>query len=386
MRFKFLPALLMLALINSCIELEVSAPGFPDIMHYFQVSETMVSLTITFNLLGFCMAALFYGPLAERYGRRPIMIIGNGILAIGAIGCVLSSNMLWLLISRFFQGIGAATSAVVVSVIIADVYSVRKAARLYGVMNAVFTLLIALAPILGGFINLRVGWRGNYAVVALIATVSWFLLLIYLPETQLKRTKNNVFKVITDYRRILSHAVFLSAAIIPSLLYACYMTFVAIAPFIYRQFFALDMLSYIIHQSIIILVSAITSACSGQVTRCLGMKKTVCLGVGLALLGTSTMLVAFNAVMLTITMSIFCLGFALIYPIIFAYSMDIFPSMKGIASSAIMSLRYLLCSVVTGIGSYCYQGKPLHMAIVLFLVVLVIIILIRNVRIEASQL
>jgi MFS transporter, DHA1 family, multidrug resistance protein len=385
MRFKFLPLLLMLSLINSCIELEVSAPGFPDIMQYFHVSASTVGLTITFNLLGFCIAALFYGRLSDSYGRRPIMILGNSILAIGAIGCVLSPSLFWLLTSRFFQGIGAATSAVVVSAIIADVYSVPKAASLYGIMNAVFTVFMACAPILGGYINLKLGWRANYAVVALISSVSWLLLLICLPETHFNRTKNNLFKIMSGHQRLLSHTIFLSAAMIPSLLYACYMTFVAIAPFIYRHFFNLDMLGYTVHQGIIILMSAMTSAGSGQVTRYLGIKKTVCWGICLCLLGTSTMLIVINSVMLTITMSLFCIGFSLLYPIIFAYSMDIFPSMKGMASSVIMSLRYLLCSVVTGIGSYCFRGQPIQLSIVLFLVVLVIIVLTRNLRIAPSQ-
>jgi DHA1 family bicyclomycin/chloramphenicol resistance-like MFS transporter len=385
MKIRCLPVLLILALINSCIELEVSAPGFPDIMQYFQVSATTVGLTITYNLAGFCMTALFYGPLSERYGRRPIMIVGNGILAIGAIGCVFAPTMGWLLTSRFFQGIGAATSAVVVSAIIADVYPAARAAYLYGIMNAIFTLLIALSPIVGGVINLKWGWRANYAVVALIASISWLLLILYLPETQLNRAKSKLCKLIAGYRLVLSHLTFLSAAIIPSLLYACYMTFVAIAPFIYRHFFDMDMRHYTYHQGAIILVSAITSAFSGQITRCVGAKKTILLGAGLALLGTASMLIAFNPLALTATMSLFCMGLALLYPIIFAYSMDIFPAMKGIASSVIMSLRYLLCCVITGIGSYFYQGQPLHLSIVLFLVVLVISMLVKNLRVELGE-
>lgn len=157
MKSRFLPVLLVLSLINSCIELEISAPGFPEMMKYFQASTVQISLTITYNLIGFCLAALIYGPLSENYGRRMVMIIGNGILAIGALGCVLAPNLEWLYVSRLFQGLGAATSAVIVSAIIADVYPLRKAASLYGIMNAVFTLVMALAPTLGGLINLWVG-------------------------------------------------------------------------------------------------------------------------------------------------------------------------------------------------------------------------------------
>ena len=78
----FLPFLLIFAMLNSCIELEISAPSFPEIMHHFSVAENIVGMTITYNLVGFCLASIIYGPLSEYYGRRKIMIIGNGILVI----------------------------------------------------------------------------------------------------------------------------------------------------------------------------------------------------------------------------------------------------------------------------------------------------------------
>ena len=180
---NLLPFLLIFALINSCIELEISAPSFPSIMSYFGVAEDIVGLTITTNLIGFCIAASLYGPLSDAFGRRRIMLMGNGILAIGAIGCVIAPSISFLLFARFIQGLGAATSAVVVSAIIADRYKTKEASKLYGLMNAVFTTLMALAPVMGGFINNAIGWRGNYGVVALICGASWFLLMAFLPET-----------------------------------------------------------------------------------------------------------------------------------------------------------------------------------------------------------
>ncbi|MEY3196900.1 MAG: hypothetical protein RLZZ59_268, partial [Pseudomonadota bacterium] len=145
--------LLIFALLNSCIELEISAPSFPDVVTYFAVSERMVGLTITYNLVGFCLASLVHGPLSEYYGRRPVMVVGNFVLAVGAVGCALAPSLEFLLLSRFIQGIGAATSAVVVSAIIADVYYGDKAAKLYGFMNAFFTAVMAISPILGGIIT-----------------------------------------------------------------------------------------------------------------------------------------------------------------------------------------------------------------------------------------
>ena len=217
-----LPYLLMFDLTNSCLELEISAPSLPSIAIYFGVSESGVSLTITMNLIGFCLAAIIYGPLSDCYGRRRIMLIGNGILVIGATACALAPTIKILLLARFVQGFGAATSAVVVSAIIADCYKTEEASRLYGIMNAVFSSLMALAPVLGGFINSAIGWRGNYGIVAGICIISWLLLILFLPETSKQDKQIDIQAILGDYKKLITSPKFMIAASIPSMLYGCY--------------------------------------------------------------------------------------------------------------------------------------------------------------------
>lgn len=366
MNKKFLPHLLILALINSCIELEISAPSFPDIVDALNTTESRVGLTITLNLIGFSLAALFYGPLSEVYGRRKIMLIGNGILTIGAIGCVIAPTIEWLLAARFVQGIGAATSAVVVSAIIADVYRTDRAARLYGVMNAIFTSLMAAAPILGGLINETIGWRGNYGVVAAICIVSWGALYWFLPESKPTKEDWHIGRIVADYKKLLSSPLFLSWAAIPSILYGCYLAFVAIAPFIYMEKFGMSMFAYTLNQGAVIAAFALASVVSGKTTAKLGVGSTLATAFALSLAGSGLMLGAQGSLMLTSSMSLFSVGFALIYPIIFARSVEIFPEIKGTASSAIMGMRYLICSAITAIASFLYSGHSLTLAAVIF--------------------
>ncbi len=365
---KSLPFILMFALINSCIELEISAPSFPDIVVALNTSESMVGLTITYNLIGFCLASLVYGPLSDIFGRRRIMLIGNAILVIGAIFCAIATSIGWLLIARIIQGIGAATSAVVVSAIIADVYKTEQAAKLYGLMNAVFSTMMAFAPIIGGIINYQIGWRGNYGVVAVICLSSWFFIYLLLPETKTGVEKINISGLLNGYKKLFSSVSFLSAATAPSLLYGGYMAFVAIAPFIYMNRFNLDMASYTFNQGAIIASFAITSAAFGQIIKVLGKKMTLLIATFLPFVGGIMMIFSTSSLGITISMSIFSVGFALIYPIIFAYSVERFPDIKGVASSVIMSLRYLLCSIITGLATYFYNGNPRVIGIIMSIV------------------
>lgn len=210
-----LPFILIVSLIAKFIEIDISVPSFPDIVRYFNVSEGAIQLTIAYNFLGFCIGGLFFGPLSECYGRRRMMIIGNTLLLIGAVGCVFAPSVFWLLISRFIQGVGASTS-VVVFAIIADNYQGDKAVKFIGIMDATLTVVMAIAPTLGSFINEAVGWRGNYATVAVICLISWTLLLLALPETKKERVNFSLKKMMQDYRKLLSSPKFIALSLIPS--------------------------------------------------------------------------------------------------------------------------------------------------------------------------
>ncbi len=225
----------------------------------------MIQLTIAYNFLGFCLAGLFYGPLSECYGRRRVMVIGNALLLIGAMGCVFAPSIQWLLVSRFIQGIGASTSAVVVFAMIADAYQGGdKAVKYIGIMNSVLTTLMAMAPVAGGFINEAVGWRGNYSVVAIVCLISWVLLFFMLPETRMERETFSLKKVLKDYKKLLTSSKFISSSLVPSLGYSAYISFVVCGSFLYMETFGMSTVAYALHQGSIVGAFSIVSILSGK--------------------------------------------------------------------------------------------------------------------------
>lgn len=154
---KLLFPLLILSLVVCCIETDMSAPSFPDMSKHFNVSKGMIQYTIAINFLGFCVASLFYGALSDSYGRRPIMVMGNAFMMVGALGCVWAPSIEMLLAARFIQGVGASTSAVVVFAMIADCYQGNEALKRIGIMNSALTIFMSVAPIAGSFLNQAIG-------------------------------------------------------------------------------------------------------------------------------------------------------------------------------------------------------------------------------------
>lgn len=374
-----LPVLFILCLIPCCIEVDMSAPSFPEISSYFGVSERKVELTIAYNFLGFWIAAVLYGPLSECYGRRKIMIIGNTFLLMGAFGCGIVTTIDQLLGWRFIQGIGASAPAVIVFAMIADVYKGNEAIRLIGIMNATLTLVMAIAPIVGSFINYAWGWRGNYFIVAAISLISWILLFKMLPETKKNLQRFNLKRIQNHYKVLLRSPAFICTSFVPSMLYAAYMAFVACGPFLYMETFNLSIFTYACHQGVIIAVFSLVSLFSHNIINIFGEKSCIVLSVtacSISAIGLTLISLFWphSPFLITSCMIIFCMGFSLCYPIIFSISLDLFPHLKGTASSLTMALRAL----IVGLTSFLYNGHPFSLFFVILLTTIFVFIVIRG--------
>ncbi|WP_395462647.1 multidrug effflux MFS transporter [Wolbachia endosymbiont of Cantharis cryptica] len=362
-----LPFLLILSLIAKFIEIDISVPSFPDMVRYFNVSEGTIQLTIAYNFLGLCMGGLFLGPLSECYGRRRIMIIGSTLLLIGAVGCVFAPSVFWLLTSRFFQGIGVSTS-VVVFAIIADSYQGNKAVKFIGIMNATLTVVMAIAPVLGSFINEAVGWRGNYATVAVICLISWILLVLALPETKKDRAVFSLKKMMQNYRKLLSSSKFVALSLIPSLFSSAYMSFITCGPFLYMETFGLPSKVYALHQGLIVGSFSLTSLFSGKILQKFGaiwcvINGTIVIVIGSLLLTTLSVLTPYSPYSVTLSMMIFSTGAAICQAVIFNASLNVFPEIKGTASSAVSCIRSFIMAIFIGLTSYVYNGQAISVSL-----------------------
>lgn len=374
--------LLVLSLIACCIEVDISVPGFPDMAHYFGVSEGKIQLTIALNFVGFCLASLIYGPLSEAYGRRVLMVAGNFVMVIGAVGCVIAPNLELLLAARFVQGLGAAASAVVVFAMIADTYQGQKSARLIGVMNSLLTTAMAAAPVIGGFINEAIGWRGNYCVVAVVSAVSWVLLLVLLPETRQERSVVSWRKISGDFRQLLSSGRFMVYAIVPSTCGAAYFSFIACASFLYQETYQIDIVTYSLHQGLIVGAFSVVSSFAANIAAYIGRHKSLTLG-GLMGIGGALLMLSLSffgksgAYSTTLSMILFSSGAAIVYPLVFASSLEIFPDMRGTASSLIMSFRAFIISVSVALMGYFYDGSARNVALIILVIMILAFCLVK---------
>lgn len=363
----FILSLFILSLVAGCIEVEIAVPSFPEMATYFQVPENLIQLTVAYNFIGFCLTALIYGPLSERYGRRLVMITGNTLLFLGSLGCVLASSIEVLLLFRFIQGLGASASAVIVFTMIADIYyKDHQSIKIISLINTVLTILMATAPIAGSFISQAMGWWGNYVLVVVICAFSLGLQVLFLPETKKEFSSITFGTVVADYKRLLTSQRFMANSILPGLLYGCYIAFVSAASFLYIETFGMSTSSYALHQGATISAFTVINLLTPLLIE--KFKKVRCLMIGLGLCGIGLLSLVFISLLMPISpyfitafMMVFCMGFAICYPATFADSLEVFPEIKGISSSAGMSLRMLICAACVGGTSYLFNGHPISL-------------------------
>lgn len=181
---KELIALLAAVISIVALAVDILLPAFGDIRTDFglQADSTAAAGIITTFLLGLATSQLFFGLLADRFGRRPILFAGIGFYIIGALASAFAPSLSWLLVARFLWGAGAAAPRILTLSILRDTYSGERMARAMSFVMAIFILIPVVAPSIGAVLTDWVTWRGAVGFTVLVAILVgvWALRL---PET-----------------------------------------------------------------------------------------------------------------------------------------------------------------------------------------------------------
>ncbi len=177
-------ALLSMIMALGALAIDLMLPAFDDMREHFGLpsDSTQVAQVVTMFLLGLAMAQFFYGPLADRFGRKPVLYAGLAIYALGALGALLAPSLELVLVSRFIWGVGAAGPRVVSISIVRDFYSGDEMSRAMSYIMAVFILVPVLAPSIGAALIAVFPWQSVFvfAVVMVAVIAIWARVL---PET-----------------------------------------------------------------------------------------------------------------------------------------------------------------------------------------------------------
>ena len=169
------------------MSIDVGLPAFDTMADALRTQPATVALTLTTFLLGFSVAPLVYGPLSDRVGRRPVLIVGCGIYAIASIFCMLTGSIGHLLAWRLLQGMSAGAGPVLALSLIRDCHEGQKARTLLSSAAIFRTVGPMLAPSVGAFLMTVGGWRWIYGFMVAGSLTLFLTVTLFLPETAPKQ-------------------------------------------------------------------------------------------------------------------------------------------------------------------------------------------------------
>ena len=162
---------------------DMHLPSLPDMTRLFGTEVSMVQLTLSVFVAGFAVAQLVYGPLSDRYGRRPLLLGGLGLFFAASLACAFATTIEALIALRFVQAVGACAGPVLGRAIVRDLHDREGAARMLSYLGAVMGFAQAAGPVIGGTLHAAFGWQANFFALAALGGGSWLLVRFLLRET-----------------------------------------------------------------------------------------------------------------------------------------------------------------------------------------------------------
>src|SRR6202012_5207870 len=196
------------------MSIDMYLPALPAIARDFHTAIGQAENTMATFFLGYAVGQLFFGPMADRFGRKPPLMFGLVFYLLMCAACALSASVDMLMAARFFQAVGACAGGVVARACVRDIFGPEETPRIFAYMSLVLSVAPLFAPFLGGYLLIWASWRAIFWFQFAIGTVAAIATAMRLPETHggVHRRLHPVI-IIADYARIARDRHFIAYAL-----------------------------------------------------------------------------------------------------------------------------------------------------------------------------
>lgn len=221
------------------LAIDMYLPSFPAIASDLGAPASAVQVTVAVYFVGLAVGQAFYGPLADRYGRKKPLYAGLGVFVLASVACALARSIEALIAFRFLQALGGAAQMVVARAVVRDYFGEREAARMLSFLMLVMGLAPILAPMLGGQLVVAFGWHAVFWVLVGAGTLCLLAVAQTLPESlpAEHRQRHGAGAVLKVYGALLRDRAFLAHALAGSLVMAGMFAYIAGSPFVFIEVF-----------------------------------------------------------------------------------------------------------------------------------------------------
>lgn len=351
-------------------EVDLFVPSFPELQKIFHLSPFLIQFMLSGNLVFYCLCSLFAGALGDRYNRRSVMLISLSVLLLGSILCVTAVYYPMLLVGRILQGIGMAGPAALAFPIALEYFSAQKQAAIVGILNGIANLSMAFAPVVGSYINLFFGWRGNFIVLLAMSAFCLVMSYFVLPNRQGNPAVSLSLKA---YWPLLCSVKMQFFTAFFCFLASTYWVFIGMAPILYMHDLGVSLKEFGYYQGVLAATFGLISLVSPKFFTWFG--KANCFYTGIALCIVSGLcavgIICFNIsqpLLITTVVVFMSIAAAVPVAILFPQALAVLEHSGGRASALMLASRLILTALTLIVVSYFYNGTffPIGLAMVIF--------------------
>ncbi len=342
--------ILLMAMLTGMGQLAVGlyVPSMPAIADHFAAADDRVKLTFSLFILTLAVAQLIVGPLSDRYGRKVVLQIGNVIFLASSVLCAFAPTLGVLIAARVAQGFGACVPVVVSRAVVRDGHSGEEAARALAAIGMVMAIAPAAGPTIGGFIQVTLGWRAVFAILAVIGGVAWLLIQFRLVETlpRERRQPVRLMRILATYASLLADRRYMAFALAAAFSMAGLGAYLAGAPFIFIRLLEIPEPVFGMFSIINVGSFAVGSAIASRITgRWLTVSAMVLVGGCLTMTAGCTLFLIMLSGHLSViaimgSMAPYFIGMGLLAPNAMAAAINRYPNKAGLASAILGFLQF----------------------------------------------
>jgi len=349
------------------LAIQIFLPSLPAIQADLEVSAPVAQLVFSLSMAAIAVAMLGYGPLSDRFGRRPTLVVGLILYLVGSLVSTVAPSIAVLILGRTLQAVGGAGPLALTRTIIRDLYGRERAASMIAYLTMAMVVVPMMAPVIGGFLNDLISWRASFAFCAIVGVLVTVAVIARLPETHRDRiAMPGVGAMLAGFVELLRTPAFRGFAFQGAFCIASFFSFAAAAPYVVIVVMERTASTYGLFFMVISLAFMFGNFIAGRISERVGVERMVLIGSGLSLTATVLGLICLVTVgwvpwALFGPTILLAVGNGLSVPNAMAGAISVDPRAAGAASGLAGFLQMLMAGIFAQLAGMWQNGTPYPM-------------------------
>ncbi len=337
-------------------------PAMPTIAAALEADPGGVQSTMTTFLLGFGLSQLLIGPLSDKYGRRPILLLALAFFIAASVLCAFVTTLPGLQAMRFIQGVGACCGPVLGRAMVRDLFDGPDMARVFAIIGTAVALGPALGPIAGGAAHQFFGWRMIFIVIAAVALALWILAAAKLGESNAHRSPDAMRpgRLLRIYGELLTNGPFMGHVLVGALVFSGVFAYHATASFLFIAELGVSPAAFGAIAIATVPAYALGNFLSGRLIKFFEGRRLIGIGLVIAIFGavmTELVSDALSLPRVVVPMMLYFFGFGMILPHAISGALQPFPRVAGSASAVMGAMQMGCGAAASAVAALIYDAS-----------------------------